>query len=161
LRNEILFGQQGREGMESVDVGECGRVSIVTLMLKQILDRNLRDPRKRNVMKNRVLTVQIRVRKMLTTLFFEADRIRAEEGAHGKPDMELEGDMPTLLSIALGGSPVRAVLRRKLRLRLRRFRGWWYGLRFLLLMQLGQPPVYLRWLMERERKPNGCTGETE
>ena len=37
--------------MESVEVAERGLASIVTLMLKQVLDRNLQDPRKRHVMK--------------------------------------------------------------------------------------------------------------
>ncbi len=143
--------------MDSVQVSDCGKVSIVTLMLKQVLDRNLQDPRKRNVMKNRMLTIHVRVRKMLTTLCFEADRVRAEEGAHGRPDIELEGDMQALLAIALGGSPVRALIQRKIRLRLKRFRGWLYGLRLLLLMQLGRPPIYLRWLMERQRKTDGST----
>jgi hypothetical protein len=147
--------------MESVEVVEPGGVSIVTLMLKQVLDRNLQDPRKRHVMKNRLLTVRVRVRGMLTTLFFEADRVRAEEGGHGRPDMELEGDMQTLLSIALGASPIGAIFRKKLRLRLKRFRGWIYGLRFLLLMQLGQPPLYLRWMMKRMPKQDGMTGEPE
>ena len=147
--------------MESVEVIEPGGVSIVTLMLKQVLDRNLQDPRKRHVMKNRLLTVQVRVRGMLTTLFFEADRVRAEEGAHGRPDIELEGDMQTLLSIALGGSPVGAIFQRRLRLRLNRFRGGLYGLRLMLLMQLGRPPLYLRWMMKKEPQQDGLTGESE
>jgi len=140
--------------METVEVAEPGGVSIVTLMLKQILDRNLQDPRKRHLMKSRLLTVQVRVRGMLTTLFFEANRVRAEEGAHGRPDIELEGDMRTLLDVALGASPVAAIVRRRLRLRLKRFRGWVYGLRFLLLVQLGEPPWVLRWMMKKERKRN-------
>lgn len=152
-----LVACHGGEAMESVQVSDCGGVSIVTLMLKQILDRNLQDPRKRHVMKNRLLTVHIRVRDMFTTLFFEADRVRAEEGAHGRPDIELEGDMQSLLAIALGGSPVQALLRRRIRIRLKRLRGGWYGLRLLLLMQLGRPPLYLRWLMKRERKPDAST----
>jgi len=141
--------------MESVQVGECGHASIVTLMLKQVLDRNLQDPRKRNVMKNRELTVHVRVRKMQTTLCFESNRVRAEEGTHGRPDIELEGDMQTLLDVALGASPVRALFRGKLRLRLKRFRGVLYGLRLLLLMQLGRPPFYLRWLTAGTQKPEG------
>ena len=40
--------------MESVEVIEPGRSSILTLMLKQILDRNLQDPRKARLMQGRV-----------------------------------------------------------------------------------------------------------
>jgi len=141
--------------MDAVQVSDSGGASIVTLMLKQVLDRNLQDPRKRNVMRSRQLTVHIRVRKMLTTLCFEVDRVRAEEGAHGRADIELEGDMPSLLAIAVGASPVRALLRRRIRIRLRRLRGWLYGPRLLLLMQMGRPPLYLRWLMAKGREPEG------
>jgi len=143
--------------MDAVEVAELGRVSVATLMLKQVLDRNLQDPRKRNVMKNRMLIVQFRIREMLMTLFFEADRIRAEEGARSKPDIEISGDMGTLLSIALGASPLVALLRRKLKIRLKRLRGYLYVLRLLFLMQLGKPPYYLRWLAPRRPKQNSQT----
>ncbi len=139
--------------MQSVQIADAGRASIITLMLKQVLDRNLQDPRKRDVMKDRVLTVHVRVRNMRTTLCFDTDRVRAEEGAHGRADIELEGDMQSLLAVALGASPVRALIRRKIRLRLRRLRGWLYGLRLLLLMQLGRPPFYLRWLLAGTKDP--------
>ncbi len=138
--------------MESVEVAELGRASIITLMVKQIMDRNLMDPRKRNVMRNRVLTVHIRVREMLTTVFFESNRVRAEDGAHGKPDMVIKGDMQTLLALALGASPLREILKRRLRIRLKRWRGWVYGLRLLFLMQLGDPPGYLRWMAAKKAK---------
>lgn len=138
--------------MESVEVAELGRASIITLMVKQIMDRNLVDPMKRKVMRNRVLTVHIRVREMLTTVFFESDRVRAEDGAHGKPDMEIRGDMQTLLALALGANPLRQILKRRLRIRLKRWRGWVYGLRLLLLMQLGDPPGYLRWMADKKAK---------
>jgi len=136
--------------METVEVAELGRVSVVTLMLKQVLDRNLKDPRKRNVMKNRMLIVQFRVREMVMTLFFEANRVRAEEGARSKPDIEIAGNMKTLLSIALGKSPLTALFRRQLRVRIKRLKGYLYILRVLLLMQLGKPPAYLRWLAAKE-----------
>ena len=136
--------------MEAVEIAELGRVSVVTLMLKQVLDRNLQDPRKRNVMKNRMLVVQVRVREMVMTLFFEGTRVRAEEGARSKPDIEISGDMGALLSVALGGSPLLAVFRRKLKVRIRRLRGYFHILRLLLLMQLGKPPAYLRWLTGKE-----------
>lgn len=125
--------------MEAVEVPELGRASILTLMVKQILDRNLQDPKKRELMRSRVLTVRICVRRMLTTLFFEASRIRAEDGAHGRPNIEISGDMRALLSIALGVHPLRAILNRRLRVRLRGWRGWLYVLRFLALMQLAPP----------------------
>ena len=138
--------------MEAVEIAELGRVSVVTLMLKQVLDTNLQDPRKKHVMRNRMLVVQIRVREMVMTLFFEANRVRAEEGARSKPDIEISGDMGTLLSVALGASPIAAFFRRKLKIRFRRFRGYFHIPRLLLMMQLGKPPAYLRWLSGRPPK---------
>ena len=138
--------------MESVEVGELGKTSILTLMLKQILDRNLQDPEKSGVMQGRVLTVCVRARQMQTTLFFEANRVRAEDGAHGRPDIEIAGDMPVLLSVSLGASPVRAVLARRMRIRPMRWKGLAYGLRLMLMMQLTRPPVCLRLLARRGRK---------
>lgn len=141
--------------MESVEVVELGESSILTLMLKQILDRNLQDLQKSRVMQDRVLTVRVRAREMKTTLFFEANRVRAEDGEHGRPDVEIAGELPVLLSLALGASPLRAVLRRGLRVRLRRWRGWLYGLRLILMMQLGSPPAYLRLLARKGREKGG------
>ena len=135
--------------MESVEVVELGRTSILTLMLKQILDRNLQDPRKSRVMQDRVLTVRIRAGQMQTTLFFEANRIRAEDGAHGRPDIEIVGDMPVLLSISLGASPLRAFLARRMRVRPMQWRGFAYGLRLMVMMQLAGPPFCLRLLARR------------
>ena len=125
--------------MEAVEVLELGRASILTLMVKQILDRNLQDPKKRELMGNRILTVRIRVRRMLTTLFFEASRIRAEDGAHGRPNIEISGELQSLLSIALGVHPLKAILKRRLRVRLRGWRGRLYALRFLPVRQLSAP----------------------
>lgn len=122
--------------MVEVEVQDLGRSSILTLMVKQILDRNLGSPAKSGLMRNRLLTVRIRVSRMTTSLFFEASRIRAEDGAHGRPDIEISGDMSSLLSVALGASPLKALLRRRLRIRLRGWKGWLYALRFLSLMQI-------------------------
>lgn len=146
--------------MESVEVTELGKSNIITLMIKQIMDRNLLDPRKRQVMMNRVLTVQIRVRQMLTTVFFESNRVRAEDGAHGSPDVEIQGDMQTLLDLALGASAFREILKRRLKVRPRRWRGWLYGLRLLVLMQLSYPPLLLRWLtgMKNKQKEKNAVG---
>ena len=138
--------------MESVEVVEIGESSILTLMLKQILDRNLQDLQKSRVMQDRVLTVRIRARQMKTTLFFEANRIRAEDGEHGQPDIEIAGDLSVLLSLALGSSPLRAVLARRLRVRLRRWKGWLYGRHLILMMQLARPPTYLRLLARKGRE---------
>ena len=125
--------------MEAVDVPEMGRASILTLMVKQILDRNLQDPKKRELMGNRILMLRVRDRRMITTLFFEASRIRAEDGAHGRPNIEISGELQSLLSIALGVHPLKAILKRRLRVRLRGWRGWLYALRFLPLRQLSAP----------------------
>jgi hypothetical protein len=138
--------------MESVEIVELGETSILTLVLKQILDRNFQDPRKSRLMQDRVLTVRVRARQMKTTLFFEANRVRAEDGEHGRPDIEIAGDLSALLSVALGASPLRAVLSRRLRVRLRRWKGWLYGLRLILMMQLGGPPAYLRMLARKGRE---------
>lgn len=78
-------------------------------------------------------------RRMLTTLFFEASRIRAEDGAHGRPNIEISGELQSLLSIALGVHPLKAILKRRLRVRLRGWRGRLYALRFLSLRQLSAP----------------------
>ena len=132
--------------MESVEVTELGRASIITLMVKQIMDRNLLDPLKGHVMRNRVLTVQIRVRQMLTTIFFESSRVRAEDGAHGKPDIEIQGDMQTLLALALGASAFREILGGRLKIRPKRLKGLLYGFHLLVLMQLSAPPTLFRWV---------------
>ena len=124
--------------MDSVEVLEPGKTSILTLLVKQILDRNLQDPRRSRGMRNRVMTVHVRSREMQTTLFFEADRVRAEDGAHGRADLEIAGSMPVLLSIALGASPLRAALARRMRVRPMRWRGWIYGLRLMRMMRLGK-----------------------
>lgn len=126
--------------MVEVEVQDLGKSSILTLMVKQILDRNLGNSAKSRLLRNRVLTARIRVRNMTTSLFFEASRIRAEDGCHGKPDIEIAGDMRVLLSIALGTNPLKAVLRRDLRVRLRGWKGWLYALRFLSLMQVDGRP---------------------
>jgi len=145
-QNRLLTGAGGRWRMETVEVVELGKASIITLMIKQVLDQNLLQPQKKSLMRERILTVHLRVREMLTTLFFEATRIRAEDGVHGKPDLEISGDMQSLLAIALGANPVRELWRRRLRIRPRRWRGILYAPRLLVLMQLGSPPAYLRWL---------------
>lgn len=129
--------------MESVEVIELGRSSILTLMLKQILDRNLQDPRKARLVRGRVFTVRVRAREMQTTLFFEADRVRAEDGTHGCPELEIAGDMPALLSIVLGASPVRTLLAGKMRVRPKRLKGWFYGVRLMRIMRLGASPSSL------------------
>ena len=138
--------------MESVEVAELGRTSLLTLMLKQVLDRNLQDPYKSRAMRNRVLTVRVRARRMKTTLFFEANRVRAEDGTHGRPDLEIAGELPALLSLALGASAARAFLARRLRVRLKSWRGWVYVPRLMPVMQLGKPPSYLRLLVRRGRR---------
>ncbi len=138
--------------MESVEVAEPGTTSLLTLMLKQILDRNLQDPRKAHAMRNRVLTVRVRARRMKTTVFFEANRVRAEDGSHGRPDLEIAGELPALLSLALGAGAVRALLARRLRVRLRSWRGWLHVPRLIPVMQLGKPPSYFRLLARGGRK---------
>lgn len=126
--------------MVEVEVQDPGRSSILTLILKQILDRSLASPVKSGLMRNRLLTARIQVRNMTTSLFFEASRVRAEDGAHGRPDIEISGDMRSLLSIALGASPLRALLRRHMRIQLRGWKGWLHALRFLSLMRVeGRP----------------------
>lgn len=130
--------------MESVEVGEPGRASLLTLMLKQILDRTLKDPRKSRALRGRVLTVRVRTARMKTTLFFEVSRVRAEDGAHGRPDLEVSGEWPALLSVSLGASPVRALFGRAVRVRPRSWKGWICAPRLMALMQPGRPPAHLR-----------------
>jgi putative sterol carrier protein len=141
--------------MESVEIPELGRASILTLMLKQVLDRNLQDPLKAQAMKNRVLTVRVRARSMKTTLFFEANRVRAEDGSHGKPDLEITGELPILLSLALGESPIRAFLTRRMRVRLRSWRAWIHAPRMISLMQLDRTASKARLLAGRGREQGG------
>ncbi len=148
---EGCFGRKG-ENMKSVEIAELGRVSIIALMLQQILNRNLQDPEKCNLMKNRVLILRVQVLQMLTTVFFESDRIRLEDGAHGRPDIEIAGDMQTLLSVVLGANPLRYIFNRQLRFRPRGWKGWFCAPRILLIMQQGKPPACLRWLLEKTGK---------
>jgi ubiquinone biosynthesis protein UbiJ len=123
--------------MKPVEVLEPGKASLLTLMLKQLLDRNLNDPGKSRAMQGKVLTVCVRSRRMETTLHFEAGRIRAEDGYHGRPDLEVAGELPALLSVALGASPVQAVLARRLRVRPRSRRGWVHARRLMCVLRLG------------------------
>jgi hypothetical protein len=123
--------------MEPVEIPEPGRASLLTLMLKQLLDRNLKDPRKSEAMQGRVFSACVRARRMETTLFFEAGRIRVEDGAHGRPDLEVTGELPALLSMALGTSPVRAVLARRVRVRPRSWKGWVHAPRLMFVLRLG------------------------
>lgn len=139
--------------MIEVEVQDLGRSSILTLMVKQILDRNLRNPAKSGLMRNRLLTVRIQVRNMTTSLFFEASRVRAEDGGHGRPDLEIAGNMRSLLSVALGTNPLRAILHRHLRVRLRGWKGWLYVFRFLSLMQLDGRPEPATSSSGRTRPP--------
>ena len=60
--------------------------------------------------------------------------------------------MSVLLSVVLGASPLRAVLSRGLRVRLRRWKGWRHGLHLILMMQLGKPAPYLRLLLGKGRE---------
>jgi len=146
--------------MVEVEVQDPGRSSILTLMVKQILDRSLASPAKSSLMRNRLLTVRIQVRNMTTSLFFEASRVRAEDGAHGRPDIEISGDMRSLLSIALGANPLRALLRRHLRIQLRGWKGWLHALRFLSLMRVdGQPKAPAQPCSERPPQGAGRAGE--
>lgn len=124
--------------MEPVEVLEPGRASLLTLMLKQLLDRNLTDPGKSRAMKGKVLTVCVRSRRMETTLLFEDGRIRAEDGSHRRPDLEVTGELAALLSVALGASPVRAVLARRLRVRPRSWRGWVHARRLMFVVRPGR-----------------------
>ena len=135
--------------METVEVADLGASSIVTLMLKQVLERNLADPEKCDLMKNRLLTVHVQVREMTATLSFESNRVRAENGAHGKADIVVAGDMKTLLAVAVGADPLGLIWKRKLRIRPKRWRGWIYGLRLVPLMQMGATPRYLKWLIKK------------
>lgn len=130
--------------MERVELAEPGRASLLTLMLKQILERNLQDPRKSRAMRGRVLTVRVRTRRMKTTLFFENGRVRAEDGAHGRPDLEMAGEPSALFSVALGASLLRALVARRVQVRLRNWRGWTCALRLIPLLQVGGPPADLR-----------------
>jgi|GEM_PF-2182901 hypothetical protein len=142
--------------MVEVEVQDPGRSSILTLMVKQILDRSLANPAKSGLMRNRLLTVRIQVRNMTTSLFFEASRVRAEDGAHGRPDIEISGDMRSLLSIALGANPVWALLRRHMRIQLRGWKGWVHGLRFLSLMRVdGRPKGAASSSIDRQPQGGG------
>ena len=141
--------------MESIEIAAPGKVNLAALMLRQILERNLQDPRKCRLMDNRVLTVRIQVLEMVTTLFFESSRIRMEDGSHGKPNIEISGDIQIMLDVALGASPIRSVLRRQLRFRPRGWKGWFWAPRFLLLMQLGPAPFYLKWLLGKPVSQRG------
>ena len=147
-----------REGsMGSVEVPELGRASILTLMLKQVLDRSLQDPSNSRVMRNRVLTMRVRARRMKTTLFFEANRVRAEDGAHGRPDIEIAGELRALVSIALGASALRAFLAGRIRIRMRSWRGWVYAPRLIALMQSGKSPSYLGRFVRKGPEKGGSS----
>jgi len=141
--------------MRAIEVHEPGKVNILALMLQQILDRNLQDPRKCRLMENRTFTVRIQVKEMVSTLFFEVDRIRLEEGAHGKPDIEIAGSMQIMIDIVLGANPLRSILRRHLRFRPRGWKGWFLAPRLLLLLQLGPPPAYLKWYLGKDLSEGG------
>ncbi len=127
--------------MERVELAEPGRASLLTLMLKQILERSLQDPRKSQAMRGRSLTVRVRSRRMKTTLFFEEGRVRAEDGAHGRPDLEIAGEPAALFSVALGAGLLRSLLARRIEVRLTSRRGWICAFRMIPLLRVGGAPA--------------------
>ncbi len=123
--------------MKSVEIPDPGRSSLLTLMLKRLLERNLQDPGKAGVTSARGLTVWVRTRRMETTLLFDTNGVRAEDGSRGRPDLVISGELPALLSLALGANVLGAVLSRRLRVRPRSWRGLFRARKLMHLVRVG------------------------
>ncbi len=135
--------------MKTVEVAELGRASILTLMLKQLVDQNLRDQEKVGLVLGRSFTAVFRAGRMFTTLVFEGDKVSAREGQGDAPDLEVAGDMRTLLDLGIGRNLIVPLITRRLKVRLHGLRGLGLILRILGLMRLGRLPLYLKWLVPR------------
>ena len=132
--------------METVQVSEPGKSSILTLVLKQIIDRNLKDPRKRRIIQGRCFKVVFNAGRMYTTLNFDKKTINAMEGKTEEADFSVSGDIRTFVELGTGASPLLPLIKRKIRFCFKGWRGFIVGLRIIGLLRPGKLPFYLRWL---------------
>jgi hypothetical protein len=135
--------------MDAVEVSDLGRSSILTLMIKQMLDQNLRDPEKVRLIRGRGFKAVFKASRMITTIVFEMGRVRIEEGRGPSPDLEIVGDIRTLLELGTGRNPLIPFIKRRLTLRFSRIHGLILTMRVLGLIRLGRLPLYLRALAHK------------
>ena len=133
------------ESTQTVEVSDPGRSSILTLMIGQILAKNLLDPSKQALIRGKTFTTVIRAGRMTTSLVVDRGAIRVLEGRQGNADLELSGSIRTLLGLAVGESLLKALLRRELSFRVFALKGLLCGIYLTGLLRHTPLPAFLKW----------------
>lgn len=100
-----------------VKVAREDEASIMVLMLKRIIQKNLKDEKVVENIKNLKVSIVIKVGRMRATLYFKEGEITLENGEIESPSAEIEGSLKSFLNIALGRNFVVPMIMRELKIR--------------------------------------------
>jgi len=103
--------------MQAVQVDRLGDLSIMGLMVKALIDDNLKKPDRAALAAGLDFTAVLRVGPMAVTLSFRPGGIRLENGAIDRPTCMIQGDMRSFLKLGVGGNPVIPFLQGKIKVR--------------------------------------------
>lgn len=103
--------------MQAVQVDHLGDLSIMGLMVKALIDENLKDPAKAALAAGLDFAAVLKVGPMAVTVSFRPDAIRIENGAVHGPACTIKGEMGAFLKVGVGGNPIIPFLMGKIRVR--------------------------------------------
>lgn len=103
--------------MQAVQVDHLGDLSIMGLMVKALIDENLKVPERAALASGLDFTTVLRVGRMTVTLSFGPEGIRIENGAIARPTCTIQGEMRSFLKLGVGGNPIIPFLMGRIKVR--------------------------------------------
>lgn len=99
----------------AVAVEEPQRMNLLGLLLANVMERALEDPKAQRKCVPLKGGVQVRAGRMEVRLKFNEGRVEVLRGSDDRPRASVSGDLTTLADVTLGGGVVRHYLRRRLK----------------------------------------------
>lgn len=94
---------------------DISRASIMVLMLKRIMEKNLQNTEIKDKIKNINMSVVLKTGKMTCTVVFKDGEIEILNARIENPSCYIEGSLSDFLNIGLGRYPVVSFLKRKVK----------------------------------------------
>lgn len=99
----------------AVAVEEPQRMNLLGLLLANVMERALEDPRTQRKCAPLKGGIQVRAGRMEVRIRFNEGRVEVLRASEDRPRASVSGDLSTLADVTLGGGVVRHYLRRRLK----------------------------------------------
>jgi hypothetical protein len=105
----------GAKVVPHVIIQDAPSMNLLGLILASILERNLVDPRRKQIFEKLSGDVVVQAGEMVVTLAFDQGKLAVSRGAVARPKASIRGSLDTLMRLSLGGGMVGPTLSGRLK----------------------------------------------